>query len=36
MILAIDVGNTDIVIGCIEGEKVRFVERVCTNLSKTE
>ena len=36
MILAIDVGNTNIVIGCIEGEKVRFVERVSTNLSKTE
>lgn len=36
MILAIDVGNTNIVIGCIKGENVKFVERVSTDLSKTE
>ena len=36
MVLAIDVGNTNIVIGCIKGEKVKFVERVSTDLSKTE
>lgn len=36
MILAIDIGNTNIVIGCIEGENVCFVERVSTNLSNTE
>ncbi|MCM1267970.1 MAG: type III pantothenate kinase [Bacteroidales bacterium] len=36
MILAIDIGNTNIVIGCIEGEKVNFVERVSTNHAKTE
>ncbi len=36
MILAVDIGNTNIVIGCIEGEKVQFVERVSTDLSKTE
>lgn len=36
MILAIDIGNTNIVIGCIDGEKVCFVERVSTNLAKTE
>lgn len=36
MILAIDIGNTNIVIGCIEGEKISFVERVSTNLAKTE
>lgn len=36
MILAIDIGNTNIVIGCIEEEKVCFVERVSTNLSNTE
>ena len=36
MILAIDIGNTNIVIGCIEGERVCFVERVSTNLAKTE
>lgn len=36
MILAVDVGNTNIVIGCIEQEKIFFVERVSTNISKTE
>lgn len=36
MILAVDIGNTNIVIGCIEQEKVYFVERVSTNISKTE
>ncbi|MCH5253327.1 MAG: type III pantothenate kinase [Lachnospiraceae bacterium] len=36
MILAIDIGNTNIVIGCIELEKIYFVERVSTDISKTE
>ena len=36
MLLAIDMGNTNIVIGCIQGNKTLFVERVCTDLSKTE
>lgn len=36
MILAVDIGNTNIVIGCIEQEKIYFVERVSTNISKTE
>ncbi len=36
MILAIDIGNTNIVIGCTHEEKVLFVERVSTNISKTE
>lgn len=36
MILAVDIGNTNIVIGCIEQEKVYFVERVSTNISNTE
>lgn len=36
MILAIDIGNTNIVIGCIDGEKVCFVERLSTDLAKTE
>lgn len=36
MILAIDIGNTNIVIGCIEKERIYFVERVSTNSSKTE
>ena len=36
MILAIDMGNTNIVIGCIDDEKVYFEERLATDLSKTE
>lgn len=36
MILAIDIGNTNIVIGCTQKEKIHFVERVSTNTSKTE
>ncbi len=36
MILAIDIGNTNLVIGCIEGEKICFEERLSTNISKTE
>ena len=36
MILAIDIGNTNIVIGCITQDKISFVERVSTDISKTE
>lgn len=36
MILAIDMGNTNIVIGCIDNEKTYFIERMSTDLSKTE
>ena len=36
MILAIDIGNTNIVIGCTQEDQVHFVERVSTNISKTE
>lgn len=36
MILAIDMGNTNIVIGCIDDEKVYFEERLSTDHSKTE
>ena len=36
MILAVDIGNTNIVIGCMEEEKIFFVERVSTDISKTE
>ena len=36
MILAVDIGNTNIVLGCIEQEKIYFVERTSTNISKTE
>lgn len=35
MILALDIGNTNIVIGCMEKETCCFVERVSTNSSKT-
>lgn len=35
MILAIDMGNTNIVIGCIDDEKTYFVERLSTEKSKT-
>ncbi|MBQ8184587.1 MAG: type III pantothenate kinase [Lachnospiraceae bacterium] len=36
MILAIDIGNTNIVIGCIDGENIVFEERLYTDLKKTE
>ena len=36
MILAIDIGNTNIVVGCIEEEKIYFIERISTNQTKTE
>lgn len=36
MILAIDIGNTNIVIGCIDGSKCVFVERLSTVRTKTE
>ena len=36
MLLAIDMGNTNIVIGCIKDEKILFVERLSTDQSKTE
>lgn len=36
MILAIDVGNTNIVIGCIDKEKCHFIERFSTVRIKTE
>ena len=35
MILAIDMGNTNIVVGCIDDEKTYFVERISTDKSKT-
>lgn len=35
MILAIDIGNTNIVIGCIKGEKILFVERLSTDSTRT-
>ena len=36
MILAIDIGNTNIVVGCIEEEKIYFIERISTDHTKTE
>ena len=36
MILAIDIGNTNIVIGCVENDTPMFIERVSTDSSKTE
>lgn len=36
MILAIDIGNTNIVVGCFDKEKILFVERVSTDHTKTE
>lgn len=35
MILAIDMGNTNIVIGCVDHEKTYFVERISTDKKKT-
>ncbi len=36
MILAIDIGNTNIVVGCIDKEKIYFIERLSTVRTKTE
>lgn len=35
MILAIDIGNTNIVIGCIDDGDILFVERLSTNQTQT-
>ena len=36
MILALDIGNTNIVVGCIDREKTQFIERLSTVRTKTE
>ena len=36
MILALDMGNTNIVVGCCEGDKILFIERISTNHHATE
>ncbi len=36
MILAIDIGNTNIVLGCVDKEKTYFIERLETNKTKME
>ena len=35
MLLALDVGNTNICIGCIKGEEILFTGRLSTDHSKT-
>lgn len=35
MIIAIDVGNTNIVVGCLDDEKIYFTSRVSTDRSRT-
>ena len=36
MLLAIDAGNTNIVLGCMEGENIRFTARLATSRGRTE
>ena len=36
MILGIDMGNTNIVIGCIDDDKIYFIERLSTDKTKTD
>lgn len=36
MLLAIDIGNSNIVLGCFDGEKILFRERVSTNQQATD
>ena len=36
MVLAIDIGNTNIVIGCVKNDEILFNERVCTNHRATD
>lgn len=36
MILAVDIGNTNIVIGCVDGKKIKFTERLSTNHKATD
>ena len=35
MILAVDIGNTNVVLGAIEGEKILFLERMATDRAAT-
>ncbi len=35
MLLAIDIGNTNIVLGCLEGKEILFTERLSTDHQKT-
>ena len=35
MVLAIDIGNTHIVVGCFQKDRIVFVERISTNRTNT-
>lgn len=35
MVLAVDIGNSNIVLGCFEGDEITFVERISTNKNST-
>lgn len=35
MVLAVDIGNSNVVVGCFEGEEILFVERLSTNRHST-
>ena len=35
MILAVDIGNTNVVLGCIEGGQILFLERMATDRRAT-
>ena len=36
MLFAVDIGNTNIVLGCMDGDKIVFSERISTNTSAVE
>ena len=36
MILAVDIGNTNVVLGCMEGEQILFLERMATDRRATD
>lgn len=36
MILAVDIGNSNIVLGCFENDQILFIERLSTNQNSTE
>ena len=35
MLLAIDIGNTNLVIGCFQGDDLKFKARIATDYSRT-
>ena len=36
MILAVDIGNSNVVIGGFENDKIEFTARIATDVSRTE